>query len=252
MVGLMLVFSLVVECSAKGATNVEKMKLQQDRILAKMAVENLMGRLVYYRAANMNQKCTELFANGDPDLKIQVPPGIYEGPDAAIRVYGDPEAKQKAASPGELHFHTLVSPVIEVAGDARTARALWMSPGAVSRVRGGTASASWAWTKYAADFKKVNGEWKIWHQRIITVFNTAYDTPWTETKAAPQMAALKAQPGTAESGKPVGGAPKGGGMPQADRPNPDNYSYTTTGQQQLVPEPPTPYDTWDDTMSCVQ
>jgi hypothetical protein len=217
-------------------------RLQQERILAVNSIQNLMSRLVFYRLADVEYRCTELFANGDPGLKIQIPPGIFEGPDAAIRVYGDPKVKSSRAKPGELHFHTLVSPIIEVAGDGKTARALWMSPGAVSLPRGGTISAMWAWTKYAADYKKMdNGEWKIWHQRITTVFNSPYDKPWTEPGA---------MPGPPPGAQPGGGPPPG--MPKADRPNPDKNRFSVTDLQELDIEPPTPYETWDDSMSCVR
>lgn len=219
-----------------------QIKLQQERMLALNKIQNIMGRFVFYRLAEMGYKCTEMFANGDPDLKIQVPPGIFEGPDAAVRVYGDPKAEHPKAGPGNMHYHTLVSPVIEVAGDCKTARALWMSPGAVSMARGETVTAMWAWTKYAADFKRMdNGEWKIWHQRIMTVFNSPYDKPWTEHAT------------TGGSERPGGGpgAPPPG-MPKPDRSNSDKNNFSVTEAQELVPEPPTPYETWDDSMSCVQ
>lgn len=224
-----------------------KLSLAQSRTEARNSVENLMGRLVFYRLAEMEYKASDLFANGDPDLKIQIPPGIFEGPDAALRVFGDPNGKPPAERPGEMHYHTLVSPVVEVAGDGQTAKAIWMSPGAVSRVRGGSANASWAWTKYAADFKQVDGQWKIWHFRVGTVFNTPYDKPWTELGDVPHM---MAPPKASDGEKPKG--PPGGGMPKADRPNHEPGNYTTSTVQTLEPVPPLPYQTWDDSMSYVK
>jgi hypothetical protein len=241
--GLFIGYSVAATSKSKDQKpTLEKLQLQQERIEAVNAIQNLMGRFVFYRLANMKYRCTELFANGDPDLKIQGP-SIMVGPDAAIRAYGDPKTPS-APIAGEMHFHTLVSPIIEVAGDGKTARAQWMSPGAVSQVRGGAASANWVWSKEVADFKKMdNGEWKMWHQRIIGIFMTSYDKPWTEPNAM-----SGGQPGAGAPGAGAHGAGQAGG----DRPNTDKSGYSTTGVLELVLEPPTPYETWDDSMSCVK
>jgi hypothetical protein len=220
--------------------SLEKLQLQQERTEAINAIQNLMGRFVFYRLANMRNRCTELFANGDPDLKIQGPRIIY-GPDAAIKAFGDPKTPMSPIA-GEMHYHTLVSPVIEVAGDGKTARAVWMSPGAVAQVRNGVASAKWVWGEEAADFKKMdNGEWKMWHQVTVGVFTSSYDKPWTEPS---DMGA--GQPG----GKP--GTQPSGGQGKVEKPNTDNIGYSTIGVLELAIDPPTPYATWDDSMSCVK
>jgi hypothetical protein len=49
--------------------------------------------------------------------------------------------------------HCLTSPVIQVAKDGKTAKAIWFSPG----VEGN----QWAYGKYAIDFVKEDGQWKI-------------------------------------------------------------------------------------------
>ena len=60
------------------------------------------------------------------------------------------------------------TPVIEVAGDGKTAKGIWYSIGIGVRPNVNsdgtyTKSTSWMWEKYAVDFIKEDGKWKIWH-----------------------------------------------------------------------------------------
>lgn len=243
--GKTLAATLLASCFVVPAFGKEKVldaadiSARQDRLEARSSIENLMGRVVFYRLADLEHMATPLFANGDPDLKIQIPPGIFIGGDAAERVFGNPATAKPRARPGEMHYHTLVSPVIEVAGDGKTAKALWMSPGAVAQVRGEKAEAKWAWTKYAVDFKKINGEWKIWHFLVKTVFDSPYQTAWIDVKPKP-LPASKDMP------KPPPG------MPKADRPNNDPGGYSLSTVQTLDPLPPLPYESWDESLSYIQ
>jgi hypothetical protein len=122
-----------------------------------------------------------------------------------------PEATTKNGG-ATLHIHTLTTPVIEVAGDGETARAVWFCPG----LEGLTP----AWMKYGCDFKKQDGEWKIWHLHVygITMGLTARDsyTPVT----------------TASNG--------------ANKPPTTSWEYSNAAKYiPYEPEPPQPYDTWD-------
>lgn len=211
-----------------------------ERALALDAVQNLIGRYGFYHLANMfaDERYAGLFANGDPGLKIQLSSrGIWEGPDAAKRMLHSYDELTQSARAGGMSFHPAASPVIEVAGDGETARGVWLSPGAEGGVVGGQAQAAWVFVKYCADFKKVNGEWRIWHMLAHGVLVTPYDKPWTEG----QRPALPPKEAAAVQQLPP------------DRPsNPPSDLYTTHTEQKLVPEPPLPYETWDDAMSCVK
>ncbi len=68
----------------------------------------------------------------------------------------------------EYVMHTQETPVIEVAGDGKTAKGIWYSIGLAVRgsvAEGGSTSTNtqWMWEKYAVDFIKEDGKWKIWH-----------------------------------------------------------------------------------------
>ena len=222
------------------------------RAMALNAVQNLIGRYEFYHFANMydDPRYLNLFANGDPDTKVQMSAGIWQGPDAAKRLlkfYGIGIGGDGFV--GQMHIHPISTPVLEVAGDGRTARGVWMSDGIEAVIRDGSPKGTNIWLKYCVDFKMVNGEWKIWHLNTYPVFWQVYDQPWQSGEpnmlggklAAPGGKAAPVIPPEAEAFKP-------------DRPN-NNLAkamYKPSTVQTLQPVPPTPYDTWDDSMSCVE
>lgn len=131
---------------------------------------------------------------------------------------------------GQLHMHSLTTPVIEVAGDGKTAKGIWISPG----VEGMPGAAMWAWLKYGADFVKEDGKWKFWHLGVFGIFLTPYNKPWTEQSL------------------PAGGGPE---LPEEYKPDKKTTywtSYSTTGKQDLIPAIPEPYETWDESTSYVK
>jgi hypothetical protein len=68
---------------------------------------------------------------------------------------------------GEWAIHAQTTPVIEVAGDGKTAKGVWYTPGIRNSVviKNGKAEVQggWFWERYAVDFVKEDGKWKIWH-----------------------------------------------------------------------------------------
>lgn len=73
---------------------------------------------------------------------------------------------------GELFLHMLTTPVIEVADDLQTARAVFLSPGFEGRA--GEKMGTWAWSKYAYELLYEEGEWRVWHCRIFPVFRNDF------------------------------------------------------------------------------
>jgi|WetSurMetagenome_2_1015567.scaffolds.fasta_scaffold109692_2 hypothetical protein len=121
------------------------------------------------------------------------------------------EAPVQNIAPG-LRVNSLTTPVIEVAGDCETARAVWLCPG----LEGLTPT----WTKYGCDFRKQDGEWKIWHLHAYGL------TTGLEMKES-FTPRIKAENG-------------------ADKPPTTSWEYSGTARYiPLEPEPPKPYATWD-------
>ncbi len=83
---------------------------------------------------------------------------------------------------GKLYLHEVVSPIIEVAQDAQTAKAQFSSIGYETAYGpSDTLISLWSWDKYRVDFVHEDGEWKIYNLDFHTTFLTSYDGKgWTE------------------------------------------------------------------------
>lgn len=82
---------------------------------------------------------------------------------------------------GTMIMHTLTTPIIEVAGDGKTAKGMWYSPGQVTEVGGdGRPMAMWMWEKYGVDFVKEDGKWKLWHIHMYTDFAVPPGRSWVD------------------------------------------------------------------------
>ena len=176
-----------------------------------------------------------------------LPWGAYDGFEGFLKCYrtdhgycmddeGNPLPDPEDEEPvlGLLCPHTYSTPVIEVAEDGQTARGVWFSPGSENFGLGDNISddrdrgiRSWGWTKYAFDFKKVEGVWKVWHYELFAVFLTPFETCWTHVR-------------------PYDG--NSGITTTQDRPpikEPYDWSIDTVYPYNH-PYPPEPYRTWDD------
>jgi hypothetical protein len=141
---------------------------------------------------------------------------------------------------GEYVMHTQETPVIEVAGDGKTAKGIWYSIGLA--VRGsvtddGKASLAtgWMWEKYAADFALEDGQWKLWH--LVNVMDQGPAEPGAAQGPPPPRSDADARMERKGSGREV------------TRPNPDDYAWGPTVVPKIYPRIPEPYYTFSETFS---
>lgn len=223
-----------------------------------IAIANLMGRYQYlHTAGRMDRIGEELFAYDDPDARSEYGPlGVF-GPEKSLQFFRDMTARGSHGTgeidPGRLELHQITTPVIEIAGDGQTAKAMWMSTGAIL-IRGEQESADgqcakWDSGKYAVDFKKINGQWKIWHLHVCDLWRTDYDTnPVTNAGKAPEgvtpavLADYQARVAAGENLRP-------GGMPVPDGPTTSCYTYAVDSRASEGPLPPEPYETFSETFA---
>jgi len=198
-------------------------------------VQNLMGRYAYYISVGMpDDLAEEIFAGDHPTFRIYLGEnGYWDGPGARKRAYGgdrppmSDEERQKMRT-GNLVIHAPICPVIEIAGDGKTAKGVWMGIGLIGfkNRKTGEPGSSWEWDKYGVDFIKVNGKWKAWHFHIYRLLHGwDPDKKWAEQFIA-QEPFKAATP---------------------DGPAIDDNPYRPDTVQRLVPKPPDPYETWADT-----
>jgi hypothetical protein len=175
------------------------------------------------------------------------------------------DVKEGAYIGGEFAMHTSTTGIVEVALDGKTAKGIWYSPGAglVPHVNGKSVEVGgiFFWEKYAADFVKEDGKWKIWHMGMYYDFTPQFPASMTERLGN----GVKSE---AAAGGP-GGGPGGGAPPNADAnkekgekmtaeeiakggmlPNPYKYpSWSPTRKNFIVPKIPEPYKTFSETFS---
>jgi hypothetical protein len=214
------------------AKTVECQQHEIERLRAVTEIQNVMGRYEYLENAGL--PIIELFAMKTPGVSAHIE-GIYnwDGPEA-VRKYMGPDGlwarMQKALDPkGRMVVHTLTTPVIEVAQDGKTAKAVWMSPGLETHRAEGKFAARWAWVKYACDFVKEDGKWKIWHFHLYTpIIMCDYYQSWVDTPTF--------RPGGERQ------------FPDDCQPsslNNDWRPWSADKVAELRPAPPEPYETWD-------
>jgi hypothetical protein len=191
-------------------------------------IQNLMSKYCYLQAAGMRKEEVELFARNTPGGTVTIANwGVWEGFEGAKICYEKVHALGgEQARIGSMAWHTLTTPVIEVAGDGKTAKGLWISPGADANRRDGTLRAYWCWGKYGVDFVKEDGKWKFWHFHVYAIFYPPYDKSWVDVL-----------PTTMEHPLPDG--LKSNRMPVY------HWEYSPNVKVENIPAPPEPYETWD-------
>jgi len=229
--------------------------------MAWVSVQNVMSRHNYYYAVgNRYEELLNIWVKEDGEYAktatITTSDGVWEGMDVIKVYYGNPgtkDAKQTIKEmskndpwepvKGQLGINMNTTPVIEVAGDGKTARGVWFSPGIVMNYTGQKdkdgneiARGTYCFEKYGADFVKEDGAWKIWHFQMYRDFTppVGSESKWTTPGAAQKSAAVQ--------------SPGETGLPKASRENPDPYEqWSPTRENKLRPELPEPYYTFDET-----
>lgn len=211
-------------------------------------IQNCMGRYAFLHTGGMHTECMDCFAVGDPELSIEIgPSGLFRGPDAAERVYKNGHNACELDRHGCMAEHSLTTPVIEVADDLQTAKAIWISPGheTAEDWASGEFSSDWTWGRYAMDFKCVNGEWKIWHFQMFPTFRCNFYQSWADTEANDRL--LEKERIRLGRDKYPSLFPN----EEADAPTTFFEEYARDRIMKYWPQPPQPYESFAGTQSMV-
>jgi len=213
-----------------------------------LEIQNLMGRRAFYHAAGRNELEFAMFARRKSDISWGHNQGYWVGADSIRKYYVEqhaeagranlarmtrlyPELKNDPANVGAGDFvmHTLTTPVIEVAGDGQTAKGVWYTPGAVGVTDAqGRLTGAWLWERYAVDFIREDGQWRIWHFLVLTDFDVGMGRDIDPAAAHPGV------PGAGESWDV----------------NTKSYPrWSATTVPALMPPLPEPYRTFSETFS---
>ncbi len=156
------------------------------------------------------------------------------GPPAGAPAGGPPGGG--GAQSGNFSFRTLTTPIIEIAGDGKTAKAFWYTIGWTSGMHDGKGEAGWSFERYGIDFVKEDGDWKIWHFHVYNDFDTPYEKNWVQNAI--------------DTGRQGGVTTARPGLEQYFTPTVFHKSYDPkVDNNPLNPPPPVPYCHLEDTFS---
>ncbi len=233
--GISLSFTL--SASAQATETLEQRIVRLESI---HDIQNVLGYYEEYQSALEFDKVWPLFALDKPDVRWEVGPGAYVG---GSPVKGALMAQEKrpndkawfAIHRGEMHVHTLATPIIIVADDGQTAKATFDSPG-LETLSGAThkPDARMGWCRYGVDFIRTAGGWKIWHLHVYGVIFSPFTKSWVDAPGFPP--------------KPKS-TDVGGEWPPFSRSQSDVWIYTGKDIPPLLPRPPVPYRTFSETFS---
>jgi hypothetical protein len=205
-----------------------------ERLQAVNEIQNLMSRYEYLHMTNQHKEVMELHAKKSPDITISIKEtGVWKGPDGPRKAWENLERMTGENPIGMMAVHPTTTPLIEVAGDGKTAKAVWIGTGLVASVNRetGKPQCMWEWDRYGIDFIKEDGKWKFWHFHLYGLFSSGWDDKWEE-QFTKEKAAISVPDDLKPDGPPV-----------------DDYPHRPDTVSQLIPALPEPYETFDDTFS---
>ena len=142
-------------------------------------IENLMGRACAALNFQRTEEVLSYFALEEKDVSLEyADEGVFEGDEAVKAAFND--LIMKPDQKGYMLDMQLTTPMIEVADDVKTAKALWWCPGISSLPQEGEdPKALWCWGMVGADLIFRN-EWKIWHLHYFRFIRCDYEKGWVK------------------------------------------------------------------------
>ena len=227
--------------------------------LARLAVDiheinNLMSLHAWYHAALMHDvEIEEIWSKRDDIVLWFEASGRLEGPEAIKAGYGRKVSREETK--GFFSWHTITTPVVEVAADGQTAKGIWYTPGIAGFFPEGKSNFNWMFEKYGVDFIREDGVWKIWHMHVYS------DIGWSLGETIDADGSMGGVPEVLKAIMSLGASPpqmeasaKKTGDDLIVKKDPDGSGrpYKTlspTTEIELRPRPPVPYKTWNETWS---
>ena len=238
--------------------DIQAMQLLVERQQSRNDILNLMGRYQYYHTGGqMDRIGRELFANWLPDARCEYGPlGVF-GPEKSLQFF---DAMTQlftggtgACHPGLLELHQITTPVVEVAGDNRTAKGMWMSTGAILMKNDPAAesghSFTWDTGKYAVDFINTDKGWRIWHLHVCDMWRADFEHDPVAHAGTLDRGTTREMidewNARAAAGETV--VPRGFLPIIPDGPTTFHYAYAADSVAPRQPLPPVPYGTFGET-----
>jgi len=141
-----------------------------------LEIQQLQSQYAYWLFTQQYEQITEhSFAQHAEGVGIEFSDsGVYKGIEGVRRIFKAFEATRSI--PGFFTMHMTVNPYIVIAQDGKSAKSVWMSPGAA----GNHAAARWIWGPYYVSYVREDGCWKIQYTVFAPLFRNRYEQSWVE------------------------------------------------------------------------
>ncbi len=245
MIGL-FAFVACVQQKTDNSQAIEALRLAQ-RANDLQQLNNLMSLHAWYHCSMQNDVELEKIWSKRDDICWAQNSGYWVGPESIKKYYGIKEDRKNTI--GQFAWHTITSPVVEVAGDRQTAKGVWYTPGIVGGFKDGKSNFMWMFEKYGVDFIMENGEWKIWHMHVYTDAAWPLDGTIQAGAGLGEMFGSESKTATDEKAGQQSKEDLTGMNRPPDIAKVNYYTTTPTTEVVFVPRPPEPYETWSDTWS---
>jgi hypothetical protein len=222
------------------AQTLEKQQKEIQKLKDVYEIQNLMGRYIYLHEVGRDPEFPDtLYAKKTPGVSVEVATsGVFLADKGDLRrAWPTPPGTEPGLQKGALFTHPITTPVIEVAGDGKTAKGVWMSLGYETGADDPQTKkkiAMFEYHKKGVDFVKEDGKWKIWHYHVYRQFMTPWNVPFTDEWERNVR------------DKTIG---KFEEIFKPDLPTTADNPYSQDTVRELVPAPPEPYEKWEDTFS---
>lgn len=214
------------------AQEISELRAELERMQAVNEIQNVMANYTIYHAFGRHKECLKQFAMHTPDVSVEIAMwGRFVGPQSVFKNYIG-MAMAEGDRIGMMCDHPIATPLVQVAKNGLTAKCIWTTFGTESlKDPDGKIEPLFMYGKFAVEFIKENGRWKIWHFHILPDLMFHQNIPYTETKP-------HHDPNTKEYGAPDD-------APQPDEPTTFCEEYSADTARKFWPQPPLPYDTYE-------
>ncbi len=221
-------------------------------------VQNVMSRRMWFHSVGQNENELALWSTKH-EVRWAQNQGCYVGMKSIAVGYDTINRKNQQAEierlsklnpkiandwksrfVGNTVLHTLNSPLIVIADDLQSAKAVWYTPGAILTTTDGVHPVGfWIWERYGVDLVKEDGQWRFLNIQVNTDFIN------------PMGSAMQPQ-GADAAALGVEGVQANGPHPAFDVPKPDvqttlYHEFGATRVPTVTPRLPVPYRTLSET-----
>jgi hypothetical protein len=200
-------------------------------------IQNFMGRYNFYHELQRDNEFPDtMYAQKTPGVSAEIAQaGVYIGREGLRKMYSPMPGAAAGPSKGVMFTHPLTTPIIEVAGDGKTAKGVWVSPCWEAKPDPETKQliSYCTYIKYGCDFVKEDGKWKMWHYHVYRVFTTPWNVPFTEEWERNVRDKIS----------------RFGYERKPDLPTTVDNPYSKDTVREMVPILPEPYETFSETFS---